>query len=272
MKEGTTKAGFKRGSDEIKKLVEADLNDYKKKKSFANIASLLNDADVSTQVKTIKAITDSYSSYSEQIDKITDIMSRSFIRNQKLIAITIITELSPIYPDYAFPKLAKIISTQSDLIEAISGALKNLWKEKEPELIKNIQAFWDLKTDKNLKLAAILSIDSANIEDSEVLLDFLSNFIDESSMDVKYEVALKIKELYIREPYITESEMRKWLKESMSKNAAQTIILAFKEIGKRKDSFLLDRTCLILENWQRNETEIIRNTGAKILSSLQEKL
>jgi len=83
---------------------------------------------------------------------------------------------------------------------------------------------------------------------------------------------MKLKEIYIREPYITESEMRKWLKESMSKNAVQTIVLAFKEISKRKDSFLLDRTCLILENWERNEAEIISNTGTKILSLLREKL
>lgn len=272
MKEGTVKAGSKRGYEEIKKLVVDDLKDYKKKKSFAGIASLLNDTDVSIQVQTIKAIIDVYISFQDEIDKITDIMSRSFVRNQKLIAVSIITELSLIYPDYALSKLAKILSVQGDLIEAVSDALKNLWKNKEPELIKNIQAFWDLKTNKNLKLAAILCIDPANIEDSEVLLDFLSNFIDESSMDVRYEVAMKLKELYIKEPYITESEMRKWLKGSMSKNAAQTIILAFKEISKRKDSFLLDRTCLILENWERNEAEIISNTGTKILSLLREKL
>jgi hypothetical protein len=272
MKEGTVKAGSKRGYEEIKKLVEADLKEYKKKKSFANIASLLNDADVSTQVQTIKVITDVYTLYADEIDKITDIMSRSFVRNQKLVSVSIITELSLIYPDYAFPKLAKILSVQGDLIEAVSDALKNLWKNKEPELIKNIQTYWDLKTNKNLKLAAILSIDPSNIDDSEALLDFLSGFIDESSMDVRYEVAMKLKELYIKEPYITESEMRKWLKGSMSKNASQTIILAFKEISKRKDSFLLDRTCLILENWERNEAEIISSTGTKILSLLREKL
>ena len=272
MKEGTVKAGSKKSYEEIKKVVEADLKDYKKKKSFINIASLLNDADVSTQVQTIKAITDAFSLYPEEIDKITDIMSRSYVRNQKLIAISIITELSLTHPDYAFPKLAKILNIQSELVEAVSDALKNLWKEKETELINNIETFWDLKTNNNLKLAAILSIDPANIDDSEVLLDFLSSFIDEPSKDLKSEVAMKLKEIYIREPYITESEMRKWLKESMSKNAVQTIVLAFKEISKRKDSFLLDRTCLILENWERNEAEIISNTGTKILSLLREKL
>lgn len=272
MKEGTLRAGSKKEYEEIKKIVETDLKDYKKKKSFTNIAKLLNEAEVSSQVQAITAIIELYSSYPEEIDKITDIMSRAFIRNQKIIAVSIITELSPLYPDYAFTKLAKVLNVQNDLIEAVSDALKNLWKNKEMDLIKNIETFWDLKTNRNLKLAAILSIDTANISDSEVVLNFLSNFKDEPFQEVKHEVAVKLKELYIKEPYIVESEMRKWLKESLNRNIVQIVISAFKEIGKRRDSFLLDRTCLIMENWERNESEVIRITGAKVLSFLKEKL
>jgi len=272
MKEGTTKAGSKKGYDEIKKLIESDIREYKRKKSFANIARLLNEADINSQIQAITAITEVYSLYPEEIDKITDIMSRAFIRNQKLIAISIITELSLKYPDYAFSKLARILSIQNDLIEAVSDALKNLWREKREELMKNIEIFWDLKTNKNLKLAAILSIDTTNISDSEIILKFLSNFREESFPEVKHEVAMKLKELYIKEPYIIESEMRKWLKESSGRNTAQIITSSFKEISKRRDPFLLDRTCMIMENWEKNDAEVVRSTGAKVLSLLRESL
>ncbi len=272
MKDGTAKTDFNRSLEEIKKVIESDLKDFKKKRSFANILRLLNQGDLNTQVQLIYQIVEDYNTYPEEIDKIAEIMSKSVIYNQKLLAVSVITELSVRYPDYAFPKLSNIIINQGDLIGVISDALKNLWKGKEAELIQNIQTFWNLKANKDLKLAAILSLDTSSISDSEIMLEFLSNFREESFPEVRHELAIKLKELYIKEPYIVESEMRKWLKDTNNRNTAQIIILSFREISKRKDPFLLDRTCLIMENWSKNNTEAVSSTGEKILNMLKEKL
>ena len=94
--------------EEIKQIIFNELKNFKAKVSISNIAKYLNDPNVEIQINMINILRDGYELYPEEIDKLIDIMTRSFMRNQKYIAISVLTELSKIHPEYAFDKLSKI--------------------------------------------------------------------------------------------------------------------------------------------------------------------
>ena len=137
--------------------------------------------------------------------------------------------------------------------------------------IKNINVYWNLNQSVNLKHTALLSIDTSFVVDSEIILNYLVSFISDINPEIRFQTALKIRDLYIKEPYVVEAKLREWLKDN-NKNTSQTIVLAFKEINKRKDSMLLDRTCIIMNNWNRSDSESIRNTASKILGIIREQI
>jgi len=257
--------------EEIKQIIFNELKNFKAKISISNIAKFLNDPNVEIQINMINILKDGYEVYPEEIDKLIDIMTRSYMRNQKYIAISLLTELSKIHPDYAFDKLSKIIYIQSDLIESTSDAIKSVWRDNIDDLIKNIKAYWDLNKNVNLKQTALTCIDTSLLSDSEIILDYLNIFINDANPEIRFQSALKIRDLYIKEPYVVEAKLREWLKDN-NKFSSQTIILAFKEINKRRDSMLLDRTCIIMNNWLRNESESIKNAASKILGIIKEQI
>jgi len=257
---------------DYQKLMAGDLKVYGKKRAFPNIAKSLSDPVIGNQISAIQAFVSLYETYPEEEDKLLDVFTRSFIMGQKYVAITIIVSISLVHPDYAFTKLSKTLSSQKDLVDFTANALKGAWKEKEDKLIHYMSSFWDLRNNLSLKKVAIMSLNTTIEDDEDILIDFLGKFVTDNDAFIRSQVSQKLKELYIKEPYVVESKMRSWLHEDIGKNAGTVIVSTFREINKRQDPNLLDRTCLIMKNWERNELESIRTTAGKVLNILKENM
>lgn len=257
---------------EYQKLIAADLKVYGKKRAFPNIAKSLSDPIIGNQIAAIQAFVSLYESYPDEEDKLLDVFTKSFITGQKYVAITIIVSISLLHPEYAFLKLSKTISIQKDLVDFTANALKGAWKEKEDKLIQLMSNFWDLRNNLNLKKVAIMSLNTTIDDENDILIDFLGKFVSDNDAFIRTQVSLKLKELYIKEPYVVESKMRTWLLEDTNKNAGTVVVSTFREINKRQDPNLLDRTCLIMKNWERSESEPIHSTAVKVLNILKEKM
>lgn len=264
-------AGDKKRFKQYQKLIASDLKQFIKKKAYPQIAACFRDPNLQHQILAIKAFTSLYEEYQEEIDKLLDVMLRSFLTNQKFVAITLLVNISFTHPDYAFPKLAKHTSQNKELIEIVSDALKVKWQDRQHDLIDQFIQHWDLKNQHNLKKTAIMSLNPHSNEETDKMLDFLSIFMHETDTFLHLQLAIKIKDLYIREPYFVESKMREWMKDIDPVHASQIVVIAFKEINKRQDPNLLDRTCIILENWSKNITPSIHDTASKVLSMLKER-
>lgn len=256
---------------EYSKLIASDLKTFIKKKSYPQIAACFRDPNLHHQIIAIKAFTALYDEYPEEIDKLLDVMIRSFLSNQKFVAITLLVNISFSHPDYAFQKLAKHTTQHKDLVEMVADALKSKWQAQQNDLIDHLQKYWDLKTQQNLKKTAILSLNPHSEEETDKMLDFLGTFMHETEPFLQLQTAIKIKELYVREPYFVESKMREWMTQNDTIHAPQIVILAFKEVNKRQDPNLLDRTCIILENWSKNSSSIVVETASKVLGILKER-
>ncbi len=264
-------SGEKKKFKEYRKQIETDLKSFIKKKAYPHIASCFRDPNLQHQILAIKAFTSLYEEYCQEIDKLLDVMIRSFLSNQKFVAITLLVNISYTHPDYAFPKLAKYTIQIKDLSDIVSDALKVKWQSNQHGLIDHFIKYWDIKNQQNLKKAAILSLNPHSDEETDKMLDFLSLFMHESEPFLQMQTAIKIKELYIREPYFVESKMREWMLTIDPVHASQIVVLAFKEINKRQDPNLLDRTCLVLENWSKNTSSTIQETASKVLAILKER-
>ncbi len=264
-------AGEKKRFVQYQKLIASDLKQFLKKKAYPQIAACFRDPVLSHQILAIKAFTSLYEEFNEETDKLLDVMLRSFLSNQKFVAITLLVNISFTHPDYAFPKIAKHASQNKELVEIVSDALKVKWQDRQHDLIDQFIQYWDLKNQHNLKKVAIMSLNPHSNEETDKMLDFLSIFMHESDAFLQNQIAIKIKDLYVREPYFVESKMREWMKDIDPVHGSQIVVLAFKEINKRQDPNLLDRTCLILENWSKNATPTIQETALKVLSILKER-
>ena len=110
---------------EYSKLIASDLKTFIKKKAYPQIASCFRDPNLHHQIIAIKAFTALYDEYPEEIDKLLDVMIRSFLSNQKFVAITLLVNISFSHPDYAFSKLAKHTTQHKDLVEIVADALKS---------------------------------------------------------------------------------------------------------------------------------------------------
>jgi len=257
---------------EYQKLIAGDLKVYGKKRAFPIIAKCLNDQNISNQIAAIQAFVSLYETFPEEEDKLLDVFSKSFITGQKYVAITILVSLSLIHPDYAFDKLSKVITLQKDLVDFTANSLKSAWKEQEDKMISLMSNFWDLRNNLNLKKVAIMSLNTAVEDENDILIDFLGKFVSDNDAFIRTQVSLKLKELYIRVPYVVEAKMRAWLINDLGKNTGLVILNTFREINKRQDPTLLDRSCIIMKNWEKNESEQVRQNATKILNLLKERM
>lgn len=257
---------------EYQKLIAGDLKVYGKKRAFPAIAKCLADQNIANQIAAIQAFVSLYDTFPEEEDKLLDVFAKSFITGQKYVAITIIVSLSIQHPEYAFDKLSKILSVQKDLVDFTANSLKGAWKDNEDKLIQLMSNFWDLRNNNNLKKVAIMSLTTSVEDENDVLIDFLGKFVSDNDAFIRSQVSVKLKEMYIRVPYIVEAKMRTWLAGDQSKNAGLVVLSTFREINKRQDPNLLDRSCIIMKNWEKNESEQVRQSATKILALLKEKM
>lgn len=257
---------------EYQKLIASDLKVYGKKRAFPAIAKCLSDQHIGNQIAAIQAFVSLYETYPDEEDKLLDVFAKSFITGQKYVAITIIVSLSLTHPDYSFDKLSKILSVQKDLVDFTANSLKGAWKDNEDKLIQLMSSFWDLRNNLNLKKTAIMSLNTSVEDENDMLIDFIGKFIADNDAFIRSQVSIKLKELYIRVPYVVEAKMRNWLTQDQTKNAGLVIVNTFREINKRQDPTLLDRSCIIMQNWEKNESEQVRTNAAKILTLLKDKM
>jgi hypothetical protein len=264
-------AAEKRKFKEYHKLIELDLKSFLKKKAYPNVASCFRNPNLHQQIIAIKAFTSLYDDYPEEVDKLLDVMIRSFLTNQKFVAVTLLVNISFAHPEYAFPKMAKYTIQLKELVEIVSDALKIKWQDNQNELIEHFLKYWELRQYQNLKKTAIMSLNTQSIEETDAMLDFLGTFMHESEPFIHLQLALKVKELYVREPYFVEAKMREWISQVDPVHASQIVVQSFKEISKRQDPNLIDRSCIILENWSKNPASVIQETAAKVLAILKDK-
>ncbi|MCE5222860.1 hypothetical protein LLG10_01540 [bacterium] len=255
---------------EFQKLMSLDLAVFAKKRAFPNIAKCLNEPQLQDQILAIEAFAMLYETYPDEEDKLIDIFIRSFIKNQKYIAVTILIQISLLHPSYAFTKLEKIITAQKDLIEITAQALKGAWSGKEESLLAHMTQLWDLHGNLSSKKVAIMALDTEFEDENNLMIDFIGQLITDSDPFVRNQVSNKLKERFIKEPYVVEAKMREWLAKDTSHNAVLTVLTTFKDLAKRQDPNLLDRACIIMQNWERNDSEDIKATAAKVLLLLRE--
>jgi len=256
--------------NEFVKLMSADLAVFQKKRVFPNIAKCLNEPQLQDQILAIQAFASLYETYPDQEDKLIDIFIRSFIKNQKYIAVTILIQISLNHPPYAFAKLEKIITAQKDLIEITAQALKGAWSGQEEALITHMNQLWNLQGNLSSKKVAIMAVDTEFEDENNLMIDFIGQFIPDSDPYVRMQASNKLKERFIKEPYVVEAKMRELLSKDTSRNAVLTILSTFKDLAKRQDPNLLDRACIIMQNWERSDIEEIRTTAEKVLQLLRE--
>lgn len=255
---------------EFQKLMSSDLTVFSKKRAFPNIAKCLNEPQLQDQILAIEAFASLYETYSDEEDKLIDIFIRSFIKNQKYIAVTILIQISLLHPAYAFAKLEKIITSQKDLIEITAQALKGAWSGKEESLLAHMNHFWDLRSSLSSKKVAVMSLDTEFEDENDTMIDFIGQFVSDSDPFIRNQASNRLKERFIKEPYVVEAKMREWLTKDTSRNAVLTILSVFKDLARRQDPNLLDRACIIMQNWERNDSEDIKSTAGKVLLLLRE--
>lgn len=256
--------------NEFVKLMSVDLAVFQKKRAFPNIAKCLNEPQLQDQILAIQAFASLYETFPDQEDKLIDIFIRSFIKNQKYIAVTILIQISLHHPLYAFAKLEKIITSQKDLIEITAQALKGAWSGQEEALITHMNQLWNLQGNLSSKKVAVMAVDTEFEDENNLMIDFIGQFIPDSDPFVRNQASNKLKERFIKEPYVVEAKMRELLSKDTSRNAVMTILTTFKDLAKRQDPNLLDRACIIMQNWGRSENEEIRTTAEKVLLLLRE--
>jgi hypothetical protein len=251
---------------EIQQHIESDLKNYMRKRAFPHIAKFLNHSSVEHQVYTVHTMVDFYEQYPKEEDKLLTEFLKSYLPMQKYSAFLIMAGISLNHPEFAFPKMEEALRSRKDIREFAANALKNSWKDKEEELAENIVRYWDLKDNVDLKIVAVTSVNTKAEDEENHILDFLGRFIEDHDIQVRNHVVEKLKDFYIREPIVVEAKLREWLLEAKTQNPELIVVQMIREIAKRKDPFLLDRTSIIMKNWSQNEK--LKDTAHTVLQML----
>ncbi|MCK5849211.1 MAG: hypothetical protein KAH01_08465 [Caldisericia bacterium] len=256
----------KKDMQDIQQKVALDLSNYLRKRAFPNIARCLNNPSIQHQVYTVQAFIDLYEQYPKEEDKLLSEFLKSYLPMQKFSALLIISGISVNHPEFGFLKMSEALNARRDISEFAANALQNSWKDKEEQMVLNMQKYWDFDSNDNLKAAAVMTINTQIDDEEDKLLSFIGRFIEDSNVEVKNQIIAKLKEFYIREPIVVEAKLREWITNEKTQNPERTIIQVFREVLKRKDPFLLDRTSIIMKNWSNNEK--LKNVASTILNLL----
>ena len=256
----------KKDMQDIQQKVTLDLRNYLRKRAFPNIARCLNNPSVQHQVYAVQTFIDLFEQYPKEEDKLLSEFLKSYLPMQKFSALLIISGISVDHPEFGFLKMAEALNARSDISEFAANALQNSWKNKEEQMIANMQKYWDFNSNVNLKIVAVMTINTQTDDEEDKLLSFIGKFIDDSDVKVKSQIISKLKEFYIREPIVVEAKLREWITNSKNQNPEHKVIQMFREVLKRKDPFLLDRTSIIMKNWSNNEK--LKDAASTILDLL----
>ncbi len=251
---------------EIDQNIEFDLKNYMRKRAFPHIAKYLNHASVQIQVYAVHTLVSLYNQYPTEEDKLLTEFLKSYLPMQKYPALLIISGISLEHPEFGFPKMEEALRSRKDVREFAANALKNSWKDQEERLAENIVRFWNLQENVDLKIVAVTSVNTKAEDEENHILDFLGRFIEDHDIQVRNHLVEKLKDFYIREPIVVEAKLRDWILQAQTQNPELTVIQMIREIAKRKDPFLLDRTSIIMKNWSQNEK--LKETAQTILQML----
>ncbi|MDD4028804.1 MAG: hypothetical protein PHI40_01845 [Caldisericia bacterium] len=251
---------------EIQQNIEFDLKNYMRKRAFPNIAKFLNHSSVEHQVYAVHTLVDFYDQYPTEEDKLLTEFLKSYLPMQKYSALLIIAGISLQNPAFGFPKMAEALRSRKDVREFAANALKNSWKDQEEQLAENIVRYWDFRDNVDLKIVAVTSVNTKAEDEENRILDFLGRFIEDNDIQIRNHLVEKLKDFYIREPIVVEAKLREWLLQAQTQNPELTIVQMVREIAKRKDPFLLDRTSIIMKNWSQNEK--LKETAQTVLQLL----
>jgi hypothetical protein len=251
---------------DIQQKVALDLRNYLRKRAFPNIARCLNNPSIQHQVYAMQAFIDLFEQYPKEEDKLLSEFLKSYLPMQKFSALLIISGISVDHPEFGFLKMDEALRARNDIGEFAANALQNSWKDKEEQMVTGMQKYWNFDSNNNLKTVAVMSLNTQIDDDDDILLTFIGKFIDDSDIKVRNQIISKLKEFYIREPIVVEAKLREWITNSKNQNPERTVIQMFREVLKRKDPFLLDRTSIIMKNWNNNEK--LKNVASTILDLL----